>query len=56
MYTKFWWVYQTIKHLQDVEVHGRANIKRDLKEIRRESMDLIQLAHNRDEWWTLVKE
>jgi hypothetical protein len=56
MYTEFWWGYQTIKHLQDLEVHGRENTKIDFKEIRREGVDLIQQAHNRDEWWTVVKK
>jgi len=30
-YTEFWLGYQKIKHLQDLEVHGCANIKRELR-------------------------
>jgi len=30
------------------------NIKMELQEVRREGMDWIDLAQNRDSWWTLV--
>jgi hypothetical protein len=30
------------------------NIKMELQEVRREGMDWIDLAQDRDSWWTLV--
>jgi len=39
-----------------IQSFGGESRKWRIKEIRREGMDLIQLAHNRHEWWSLLKK
>jgi hypothetical protein len=54
MHTKFW--EESLKErdqLEDLGIDG-GNIKMVLKEIGWESVDLIHLAEDRDQWWAFV--
>ena len=55
MYTGFWWGKPEGKRLFGrPRPRWKENIKMDLQEVGCGDMDWIELAEDRDRWWTLM--